>query len=192
MQFLFHWLLELFSLLRYFVNSLPLPSKSILAPIIHPVPSFLSCPSFSVVLDQTQSPWSTCWFPPHSVFFFLLLSLMLTVSNWPFITVYSLPCLVMEVEGSARQLRIQQAPTFNLGTQNFTRAALSCPAFKNKIAKKGQEYNMLIEDRIPWHFLSNTTVKLNLQFKFGQQRTFAQRKWKIAFQPQVSHSKFLM
>lgn len=74
---------------------------------------------------------------------------MLTVSNWPFIAVYSLPRLVMEVEGSARQLRIQQAPVFNLGTWNFTRAALSCLAFKNKIAKKGQEYNMLIEDRIP-------------------------------------------
>lgn len=33
-----------------------------------------------------------------------------------------------------------------------------------------QEYNVLTEDRIPRHFLSNTIVKVDLQFKFGQQK----------------------
>lgn len=129
-------LLELWSLLRFFIHSLPLPSKLLLAPIIHPVSTFPPRPSFPVVLNQTQSPWPTNQFPPHSVFFFPLLSLMLPVSNWPFIKVYSLPHLVMEVEGSTRQLRIQQAPAFNSGTWNCTGAPFSCPALKNKTAKK--------------------------------------------------------
>lgn len=131
-----YWLLAHLSLLRFFIHSLLLPFKLLLAPVVHPVPSFPPRPGFSVVLNQTQSPWLTSWFPPHSVFFFPLLSLTLPVSKRPFIKVYSVPRLVMEVEGSPRQLGVQQTPPFNSGTWNCTRAAFSSLALKNKTAKK--------------------------------------------------------
>lgn len=95
------------SFFRSFIHFLPLPCKLPLAPILptfHPAPSFPTCSIFPVVLNQTQPPWLISWFFPIQFFFFSpLLSLMLPVSNRPFIKAYLLPCLVMEAEGSARQ-----------------------------------------------------------------------------------------
>lgn len=104
------------------------------SPIFPTMPWLLSSPQPDPVSLANQSVLS--------VFFYPLLSLTLPVANWPLIKVYAFHGLVLEVEGSARPLRIHQAPAFNSGTWNCT----SCPALKNKTDKK---YNVLIEDRIP-------------------------------------------
>lgn len=89
------------SFLRSFIHSLPLPSMLPLGPVLptfHPAPSFPTCSIFPVVLNQTQPPWLISQFFPiqFSSPTPSFLSLMLPVSNWPFIKVYLLPCLVME------------------------------------------------------------------------------------------------
>lgn len=90
-------------LYSFFVTSNQAAPAPIL-PTFHPASSFPTCSIFPVVLNQTQPPWLISQFLPTQVlvFFFSLLFLMLPVSNWTFIKVYLLPCLVMEVEGSAR------------------------------------------------------------------------------------------
>lgn len=93
------------------------------SPILPTTPWLLSSPQPDPVSLANQSVLS--------VFFYPLLSLTLPVANWPLIKVYVFAGLVLEVEGSARPLRIHQAPAFNSGTWNCT----SCPALKNKTDK---------------------------------------------------------
>lgn len=154
-----YWLPVLSYLSRFSIHSLLLPSQLFPAPIIHPVPSFLPRPGFSVVLNQTQFPWPTSRF---SQFSFTPFS---HASSCQLAFDQSLCLRRLGAGGGGVCKTAEDTPGSCFQFRHLELHQLPC------LEKQDwQKYNVLIEDRIPWHFLSNTIVKVDLQFKFGQQK----------------------